>query len=358
MPTWIFSTDLNSHSKLILERLFALSKDGSQIVFCTRKKLKELLNVSLSTISRCFRELVEKGFLENAQNPDKFSQVRYFKITAKTLAKTAPSEGDDNTSEQCQFDKPPLSNLDAPLVKKRLSSIDRSLGRVESEFFCEEKSKMTNEEVQEWLSVPVIDEDELKPEVKSDVKEVKTVAVKENKTATTTAPLTMNRLPAASVKEKSSAKKEKAQKVRKPMPIPTVQEVEDKMIEWAQKHVEAYPVLAHFDPKLEAENFCNYWENCGWMRGKEHMYSLGGSIGYWLTKALKEGRLLVKQRNYTPSQDYRRTGLTREMNQEIANQVLPGAIAYKEMLKKCAEEEKNKKQVVDEIEALPVTVRY
>lgn len=354
MPTWIFSTDLNSHSKLILERLFSLSKDGSQIVFCTRKKLKELFNISLSTISRCFRELVDKGFLENAQNPDKFSQVRYFKITDKALAKTAPSEGDENTSEQCQFDKPPLSNSDAPLVKKRLSSIDRSLGRVECEFFCEEKkSKMTNDEVKEWLSVPAIDEAELKPEVK----EVKAVPVKETKkeaTAPTTTPLTMNRLPAASVKEKSSAKREKAekmQKVRKPMPIPTVQEVEDKMIEWAQKHVEAYPVLAHFDPKLEAENFCNYWENCGWMRGKEHMYSLGGSIGYWLTKALKEGRLLVKQRNYNPAQDYRRTGLTREMNQEIANNIVPKAIEFAERLKQ-AEQQQTPRRHVDEIEQL------
>lgn len=343
MPTWLYTcTDLSFSAKLIMQRLFTLSKDGLQQVFVKRADIASQLGASIKTITRGFKELLDYGVIQEEQNPNKYDRVRYFSITQKAMGDPVQSDpiGLDQNAEFGQnvptnLDKMSLSNwTNSPFLH-----LDRSKNDLKNDFICEEKQKMTNEEIKEWLSVPVIDEPNLEP-----VKEVKAVNAKEA-TATTTAPLTMERLPTASVKKKSSAKR----KTNNNFTVPSYAEVVALMSNWAKAHADKYPVLLKLDAALEAEGFMGYWESVGWHRKAGDIKSLNGTIAAWLVKNLKEGKIAVKP--YNPAQDYRRTGLTREMNQEIANNIVPKAIEFAERLKQ-AEQQQTPRRHVDEIEQL------
>ena len=210
--------------------------------------------------------------------------------------------------------------------------LDRSIDRYECDLYNKETTKVTEEETKEWLSIPPVSEDEFESEV---------VSNKE-----TTYPLTMTSTPTACVKEKSSAKREKNKKFI----VPSYAEVVALITNWARLHMSRYPQLGRLDCALEAENFISYWESCGWKRKGQPIKSLNGTIATWLINALKYGNIAVK--SYNPAQDYRKTGLTREMNQEIANNIVPKAVEFSKRLKEAEQQEEQRRRHVDEIEEL------
>ena len=118
MQSWIYATDeIAVHSKLILQRLVSLSKDGQQSVFCTREKLKAELALPLRTISRAFKELLDKGFIEAENNPNKFSRVRFFKITAKTLSEDPCQNGKVDSAKMTRSIMPSAQDRQSQLGK-------------------------------------------------------------------------------------------------------------------------------------------------------------------------------------------------------------------------------------------------
>ena len=315
LQDWIYATDeLSIYSKVILQRLVSLSKDGEQEVFCTRETLHKTFNLSLSTVSRSFKELLDKGYLEIADNPDKFSRIRFFKITKKTLSNDPclldNIDSIQKTSRSCLSDTGSLSNRQGGLVYQTRSSLDRSLGRSKEDYI---RGDMTKNEIEDWLNQPQVNDYDdyfVGEETKEDLLSLN---------ATTTA--------GAVVEKKSCAKRKETKKFS----IPTTDEVASLICEWANKHITSYPQLQRLDVNLEAENFCAYWESKDWRRRGERIKSLNGTIATWLINALKYGTIAVKSAN--PVNDFRRTGLTREMNQQIADNMTAKASAFADLLK-------------------------
>jgi len=71
---------ISASSKLILQRLFTLSKDGTQTVFAQRQKLSEDLGLSLRTVTRSFKELLDNNYIEEVKNKDIFDRTKHFNL--------------------------------------------------------------------------------------------------------------------------------------------------------------------------------------------------------------------------------------------------------------------------------------
>lgn len=103
MPEWIYSIkDLSSSSKLIMQRIFTLSKDGSQQVFFNRERFSAELGISLRQISRAFQELVSFGLVEVVKNKNHFDRTKVFKVTEKALNNGKESDEQSSSFSDCQ----------------------------------------------------------------------------------------------------------------------------------------------------------------------------------------------------------------------------------------------------------------
>lgn len=153
MPEWIYSIkDLSSSSKLIMQRIFTLSKDGSQQVFFNRERFSAELGISLRQISRAFQELVSFGLVEVVKNKNHFDRTKVFKVTEKALNNGKESDEQSSSFSDCQngnvdlaimatsschndnFDiaksgKNPCHNGNVDLAKMATSSSDRSFSK-------------------------------------------------------------------------------------------------------------------------------------------------------------------------------------------------------------------------------------
>lgn len=76
---------LSSTAKLVMERIFSLSKDGSQTVFFNRDKFSAELGVAKTALTRAFQELLKAEYIETVKNTHPFDRTRMFKITEKGL---------------------------------------------------------------------------------------------------------------------------------------------------------------------------------------------------------------------------------------------------------------------------------
>lgn len=151
-------------------------------------------------------------------------------------------------------------------------------------------------------------------------------AREKNDIAEQSEPTPLKSNPPQAEEKKSSARKE-----RTSFSVPTMHQVVTLIVSWAEDHMAKYPQLKQLDPELEAENFYSYWESRDWKRGSQKIKSLNGTVTTWLINALKYGSIAVKRIPVT--NDYRRTGLTREMNQQIANETLDKAGQFADYLK-------------------------
>lgn len=86
MPSEIYANKmLSSTAKLVMERIFSLSKDGSQTVFFNRDKFSAELGVAKTALTRAFQELLKAEYIETVKNTHPFDRTRTFKITEKGL---------------------------------------------------------------------------------------------------------------------------------------------------------------------------------------------------------------------------------------------------------------------------------
>lgn len=90
---------ISASAKLILQRLFTLSKDGTQTVFAQRQKLSEDLGLSLRTVTRSFKELLDNNYIEEVKNKDIFDRTKHFNLIGQNdhvdVAKMARSCSQD-----------------------------------------------------------------------------------------------------------------------------------------------------------------------------------------------------------------------------------------------------------------------
>ena len=75
---------ISANAKLVLQRLFTLSKDGTQPVYAQRKFLANELGLSVRTITNVFRELEKENYIQETDNPNSFDRTRNFILTCKS----------------------------------------------------------------------------------------------------------------------------------------------------------------------------------------------------------------------------------------------------------------------------------
>ena len=75
---------ISANAKLVLQRLFTLSKDGTQPVYAQRKFLANSLGISMNTVTNVFRELSQNNYITEIENTNSFDRTRKFSITLKS----------------------------------------------------------------------------------------------------------------------------------------------------------------------------------------------------------------------------------------------------------------------------------
>ena len=75
---------ISANAKLVLQRLFTLSKDGTQPVYAQRKFLANELGLSVRTISNVFKELETENYIQETENTNSFDRTRNFILTCKS----------------------------------------------------------------------------------------------------------------------------------------------------------------------------------------------------------------------------------------------------------------------------------
>ncbi len=100
-PTAIFSLKLSAMAKLIYERMYVISKEGTQVIFFKQVDYSEFFNVSRMTIFRAVNELLECKLLELAEPAKKvpFDQTKYYKINEPKVDTENKSNNEQKTTE-------------------------------------------------------------------------------------------------------------------------------------------------------------------------------------------------------------------------------------------------------------------
>jgi hypothetical protein len=72
-------------SKLVLERIWSLSKNGTQEVFFNRQVYATFFGANPSSMSKCFKELIDNGYLREVKNKNPFDRTKKFCVIEKQL---------------------------------------------------------------------------------------------------------------------------------------------------------------------------------------------------------------------------------------------------------------------------------
>lgn len=130
-PDWVYAIKtLGSTAKLVFERMFSLSKDGTQPVYIKRQDMADWLGVSLPAITRSFKELANLGLIEEIPSDNKWNNIKNFVINASdrqtqnvTIDSNKTLQGSNKTLlSQTQ-------NVTACSNEMLLSSLDRNIER-------------------------------------------------------------------------------------------------------------------------------------------------------------------------------------------------------------------------------------
>lgn len=130
-PDWVYAIKtLGSTAKLVFERMFSLSKDGTQPVYIKRQDMADWLGVSLPAITRSFKELANLGLIEEIPSDNKWNNIKNFVINASD--KQAQNVTIDSNKTLQGSNKTLLSqtqNVTACSNEMLLSSLDRNIER-------------------------------------------------------------------------------------------------------------------------------------------------------------------------------------------------------------------------------------
>lgn len=246
MPDWLYaSKDITSTSKLLMERIFSLSKEGTQEVYIKRAFFAGSLGVSERTLSRCFQELIQLGLIEEISNSNSFDKCKIFVVTKKAcsdipcLTSQNESISDDEVSSQTGQNVPiendkmstetgqnvTLNRTKCPKKQDKMSqkagqnvssSLDRSIGRIKGRYIY------------------------------------------------------------------SATQKKDTKKTDKVVYPTNAKDCELLFESYIAKHQREQPVLNQLPLKMEAERFFLYWSEKEWMRGKTQIKSLAGCVATWV----------------------------------------------------------------------------
>lgn len=84
MPTLYYADkNISFLSKLVLERIWSLSKKGTQEVFFNRQAYATFFGANASSMSKCFKELIDNGYLREVNNKNPFDRTKKFCVIEK-----------------------------------------------------------------------------------------------------------------------------------------------------------------------------------------------------------------------------------------------------------------------------------
>ncbi len=225
MPDWIYaSKDISASAKLLMERIFSLSKDGSQQVYIKRSTFSAVLGINESTLTRNFKELIDLGLIEEISNTNPFDKTKNFLVTQKAcsdrLLQNATIENSKmprSSIAKCQ-DRA-LQNAKIEIAKMQRSSSDRNIDRnidIGASAHTQEKTQNSS----------------------------------------------------ASVKYPQS-----------------VEEVEILFNEHIQKWTSEKPEIKNINVKYESSLFLDYWQSANWKRKGKAVKSVKGAVATWIANA-------------------------------------------------------------------------
>lgn len=112
---------ISANAKLVLQRLFTLSKDGTQPVYAQRKFLANELGLSVRTISNVFKELETEKYIQETENTNSFDRTRNFILTCKSCK--------IDTKKREKVARIKGNSCKGGIAKVATSSLDRSKAR-------------------------------------------------------------------------------------------------------------------------------------------------------------------------------------------------------------------------------------
>ena len=122
MPTEYYADKkISANAKLVLQRLFTLSKDGTQPVYAQRKFLANELGLSVRTISNVFKELETENYIQETENTNSFDRTRNFILTCKSCK--------IDTKKREKVARAKGKSCKGGIAKVATSSLDRSKAR-------------------------------------------------------------------------------------------------------------------------------------------------------------------------------------------------------------------------------------
>lgn len=102
MPTAYYADrNISFLSKLVLERIWSLSKQGQREVFFNRQVYADFFGANPSSLSKCFKELIDNGYLHEVKNKNPFDRTKKFYVIDKqsTVEKSNNENVEKSNSE-------------------------------------------------------------------------------------------------------------------------------------------------------------------------------------------------------------------------------------------------------------------
>ena len=240
MPDWIYaSKDLSASAKLLMQRIFTLSKDGTQHVFVKREVFAKCFGMSVRTVSSAFKELVANGLLEEVTSINKWDRTKNFMVTVKACK-------DENLEDSISSDKEKI----ATSTLQNLQDREGKNCNIDVAKNCKNKEKIATSTLQNLQDLHQIDNKKEKKELYIYSEPHKQLPVS---------------------------------KVIKTIDYPqTAKDCEPLFESYIAKYQKDHPALMNLPVSMEAEKFFLYWSEKDWKRGKAKIKSLAGCVATWV----------------------------------------------------------------------------
>lgn len=260
MPDWIYaSKNLSSSAKLLMERIFTLSKDGTQHVYIKRSTFAETLGLSDRSLTRCFQELINFGLIEEKKNSNPFDKTKNFFVTRKACSLDLNvSINDDNLSQSIV--------TKCPNREEQVVTIDE-----------------TKRHYRHGQNVAL------------DIDKMSLSSSDRNKDRN----IFINSAECDKTEEQILGSKKEHNKNSYPQ---TLQEVEKLFEEHINKWSSEKPELKSINIKYESSLFLEYWTAENWKRKGRAVKSVKGTVATWIDNAVKHTSFKTRQSlNYNKS---------------------------------------------------------
>ena len=318
MPDWLYSSkELTASAKLLMERIFTLSRDGTQPVFIARSTFAEKLGMSVRTLSNAFKELEDAGLIEDLPNTNRWDRTRNFKVTAKACLDTSEQEKFARSSEQNLQDRSGKNcNIE---VEKTATSKLQNLQDREGKNCNVEVAEVASSNLQTLQDLHQIEELENKDRNKKEIREnyiysahdkisiateetSQGVSLKsqEGYSENDNTPIAKIALHHTKVITNSNNQsndlsntiysantKNDTQKISYPQ---SAEECITLFSDYVQRYSSDAPALLNMPLRMQAETFFDYWNERGWKSQRGAVKSVKGCVATWINNWLSHNQ--------------------------------------------------------------------